>query len=124
MQKEFLLNPKNKLEGIEQVNAIRSTLPSITHVDNSCRVQTVSEDRNPKFYGLIKQFHKITDCPVLINTSFNVRGEPIVCTPEDAIRCFLFTNIDILVLENCVLNKQGLGNKFKDKFTSPFLIED
>ncbi len=80
-------------------------LPAITHVDQSARVQTIDATRNPRFHGLLEAFNKQTGCPVLINTSFNVRGEPIVCTPEDAYRCFLATNMDVLVLEDCVLLK-------------------
>ena len=87
----------------QRVNVVRSTVPAITHVDYSARVQTVDEERNPRFYRLLKAFHALTGCPVLVNTSFNVRGEPIVCTPQDAYRCFLATDMDVLVLEDCVL---------------------
>ncbi len=93
-------------EGFEKLRVIRSDVPAITHVDNSARIQTVHEDVNPRYYRLLKQFHAQTGCPVLINTSFNVRGEPIVCTPEDAYRCFMRTHMDYLVLGNCVLDKK------------------
>lgn len=83
----------------------RSSIPAVTHVDNSARIQTISAEDSPRFFALLSEFHKQTDCPVLINTSFNVRGEPIVCTPEDAYRCFMGSNIDILVIENCVMFK-------------------
>ena len=95
-----------KLFGIEKLNQPRSDIPAVTHVDYSARVQTVKKEVNPKYYGLIKKFKDLTGCSVLINTSFNVRGEPIVCTPEDAYRCFMRTNIDVLVLENFVLRKE------------------
>jgi carbamoyltransferase len=91
-----------------RVNVVRSTVPAITHVDYSARVQTVDEERNPRFWRLMKTFHRITGCPVIVNTSFNVRGEPIVCTPRDAYRCFLATDMDALVMENCVLHKEGM----------------
>ena len=83
----------------------RSVVPAITHVDYSARVQTVDSERNPRFYAILKNFKRKTGSPVVINTSFNVRGEPIVCTPADAYRCFMATNMDALVIENCVLLK-------------------
>ena len=92
--------------GLGSIHEVRSELPAITHVDNSARVQTVHEETNPRFAHLLQAFHKWTGCPVLVNTSFNVRGEPIVCTPEDAYICFMRTNIDVLVLGTCVLRKQ------------------
>ena len=91
--------------GLDKLKAIRSVVPAITHVDNSARVQTVDAQRHERLYKLMKAFEAKTDCPVLINTSFNVRGEPIVCSPEDAYRCFMGTNMDVLVMEDCVLLK-------------------
>ena len=85
----------------------RSELPSITHVDYSARIQTVHEETNPRFHQLLDEFEAATGCPVLVNTSFNVRGEPIVCTPEDAYRCFMRTEMDYLVIENFLLHKDG-----------------
>ncbi len=96
------------LFGIDLLKINRSLVPSITHVDYSARVQTVDE-RNGLYYKLIKQFDVMTGCPVIINTSFNIRGEPIVCTPEDAYRCFMACDMDVLVLENCVLYKEDQG---------------
>jgi len=93
-----------------RVNVIRSTLPAITHVDYSARVQTVDEARHGRFYRLLQAFEKKTGCPVLVNTSFNVRGEPIVCSPADALRCFLFTDMDALVLEDFILHKEQMPN--------------
>jgi carbamoyltransferase len=89
-----------------RVNIPRSTVPAVTHVDYSARVQTVTEGRNGRFYRLIREFARRTGCPMLVNTSFNVRGEPIVCTPEEAYRCFMATDMDLLVIENCVLRKE------------------
>ena len=93
------------LWGIEKLNVPRSTVPAITHVDYSARVQTVRRDTNPLYYDIIDAFHRLTGCPVIVNTSFNVRGEPMVCTPEDAYRCFMRTDMDLLVLENFLLEK-------------------
>jgi carbamoyltransferase len=93
------------LVGLDKLKATRSQVPAITHVDHSARVQTVDPRRHGRYYELIKQFDKQTGCPVIINTSFNVRGEPIVCTPEQAYRCFMATNMDVLVLERFVLHK-------------------
>ncbi len=96
---------QQQLFGIERLNVPRSEIPAVTHVDYSARIQTVHKDTNPRFYKLIDHFEKVTGCPVLVNTSFNVRGEPIVCTPEDAYKCFMRTEMDYLVLENVVLEK-------------------
>jgi carbamoyltransferase len=90
-----------------RVNVVRSEIPAVTHVDYSARLQTVDEDRNPRFHRLLSAFHRLTGCPVLVNTSFNVRGEPIVCTPQDAYRCFQGTEMDILVLEDVVVHKEA-----------------
>ena len=96
---------QQKLFGIEKLNIVRSSLPAITHIDYSARVQTVNEKNNPRYYKLIKAFKQKTGCPTIVNTSFNVRGEPIVCTPQDAYRCFMRTEMDILVLQNQILFK-------------------
>ena len=101
---------QEKLFGIEKLNIPRSTIPSITHVDYSARIQTVSKKTNRRFYKLIKAFESKTGCPIVINTSFNVRGEPIVCSPEDAFKCFMRTEMDILVLENQILFKKDQTN--------------
>ena len=95
-----------KLFGINKLNKKRSSIPAVTHVDYSARVQTVHKETNPRYYKLLEKFKKITGCSVLVNTSFNVRGEPIVCTIEDAYRCFMGTNLDLLVCENFVLFKE------------------
>jgi carbamoyltransferase len=93
----------------ERVNISRSQIPAVTHVDYSARLQTVDDSRNPRLHHLLKQFDALTGCPVLVNTSFNVRGEPIVCTPEDAYRCFLSTDMDALVLEDCLVLKTDIA---------------
>jgi carbamoyltransferase len=94
-----------RLWGIDQLNVVRSDIPAVTHIDYSARIQTVSCETNPNYYDLIKEFERLTGCAVLVNTSFNVRGEPIVCTPADAYRCFMRTHIDYLVLGPCLLDK-------------------
>jgi carbamoyltransferase len=94
------------LFGIDRLNVVRSSIPAVTHVDYSARIQTVNEDTNPRFHALISKFKEVTGCPVIVNTSFNVRGEPIVNTPEDAFRCFMGTEIEVLVIGNCVLKKE------------------
>ena len=111
-----------KLFGIDKLNIARSSIPAVTHVDYSARIQTVHQDTNPKYYNLIKKFKEITNCPILVNTSFNVRGEPIVCSVDDAFNCFMGTNLDILVCENFILYKQkqdsNLLKSYKNKFQS------
>ena len=119
--KQIKMTEKDEnLFGIEKLNVKRSNIPAITHVDYSARIQTVHEDTNPRYHKLITEFKKITNCPVLVNTSFNVRGEPIVCSVEDAFNCFMGTNLDILVLEDLILFKedqdQSLIKDYKNKF--------
>jgi carbamoyltransferase len=97
---------QEKLWGIDQLNLVRSTIPAVTHVDYSARLQTVHRETNPAFYQLLSAFKEQTGCPVLVNTSFNVRGEPIVCTPGDAYRCFMRTEMDYLVLGRFLLKKE------------------
>lgn len=101
-----LTNGHDKLFGIEKLKAARSTLPAITHVDYSARIQTVDEKRNPRYYKILKAFERRTGCGVVVNTSFNIRGEPIVCQPEEAYRCFMLTDMDALVLENFICIKE------------------
>ena len=113
-------NEEKKLFGIDKLNIKRSNIPAVTHVDYSARIQTVSKKTNSKYYNLISKFKEKTGCPVLINTSFNVRGEPIVNTPEEAFNCFMGTELDTLVIGNCYLNKKDqdpyLKKDYKNKF--------
>ena len=108
------------LFGIDKLNVPRSEIPAVTHVDYSARIQTVHRDTNARYWALLSAFKQRTGCPVLVNTSFNVRGEPIVCTPEDAFRCFMGTEIESLVVGNCLLMKEqqdlGLANDYKEQF--------
>ncbi len=115
------MNEQNqKLFGIDKLNIKRSSIPAVTHVDYSARVQTVHKETNKKYYELLKEFKQITGCPLLVNTSFNVRGEPIVCSVEDSFKCFMGTNLDILVCENFILFKEkqnkSLLQDYKNKF--------
>lgn len=106
------VSPNKRLEqdegswGLDKLRGVRSVVPAVTHVDHSTRIQTVDSERSPRFHRLLKQFHEITGCPMLINTSFNVRGEPIVCSPGDAYRCFMHTEMDMLVMNNIVVLKE------------------
>ena len=126
LSKKYLkeLDLNDDRSGIERVNQIRSDFPAITHMDNSCRLQTVSKERNTKFYRLITEFNNLTGCPLVINTSFNVRGEPIVCTPEDALRCFTNTSMDILVIGSFIIEKSNLPVNLNSNFLKLNLVED
>ena len=108
------------LFGIEKLNVPRSSVPAITHVDYSARIQTVHADTNPKYHALITRFNEITGCPVVVNTSFNVRGEPIVCSPEDAFKCFMGTELDVLAIGSYLLLKEEqditLQEDYKEKY--------
>jgi carbamoyltransferase len=108
------------LFGIDKLNVPRSAIPAVTHIDYSARVQTVHKETNPRYYAVIKRFKDLTNCPVIVNTSFNVRGEPIICTPEDAFRCFMGTELDFLVVGNSLLDKtaqsQVLAADYKTEY--------
>ena len=97
---------EKKLFGLDKLYIKRSTIPAVTHVDYTARIQSVDKNTNKVFYNLIKRFKSLTGCPVLVNTSFNVRGEPIVCTPEDAFNCFMGTDLDALIIGNFYLDKE------------------
>tara|TARA_B100000686_G_scaffold350949_1_gene448322 strand:+ start:935 stop:2773 length:1839 start_codon:yes stop_codon:yes gene_type:complete len=118
--KKEMTNDENKLFGINKLNIKRSDIPAVTHVDYTARIQTVHEETNPKYYKLIQNFKKITNCPVLVNTSFNVRGEPIVCTIQDAYKCFMGTNLDMLVCGNFILYKDQQNNQTKEIYNNKF----
>ncbi len=105
------------LFGIDKLNVSRSEIPAVTHVDYSARIQTVHVNTNPLFHKLLSQFKALTGCPILVNTSFNVRGEPIVCTPEDAFRCFMANELDVLVVGNCVLQKAEQDSALKNNYS-------
>ncbi len=114
---------QKKLFGIDLLNVKKSEIPAVTHVDYSARVQTVSKDTNPLYYKLISKFKEKTNCPVLVNTSFNIRGEPIVHTPKDAFKCFMGTELDVLVVGNCYLAKTDQDLNLKSDYTNNFELD-
>ena len=124
MKKKIEMAEKEKkLFGIEKLNIKRSEVPAVTHVDYSARIQTVHSSTNFKYYSLIKKFNENTNCPILINTSFNVRGEPIVNTPKDAFNCFMGTELDTLVIGNCFLIKNNQDIKLKKDYKNRFELD-
>jgi len=114
---------QKKLFGIDKLNIKRSEIPAVTHVDYSARIQTVHENTNRKYFKLIKKFKEKTNCPVIVNTSFNVRGEPIVNTPLDAFNCFMGTELDKLVIGNCYLDKKSQNSSLKKDYTKEFELD-
>ena len=118
-----MTNKQEKLFGIDKLNIRRSEIPAVTHVDYSARVQTVNKDNNKRYYDLISKFKEKTGCPVVVNTSFNVRGEPIVCTPTDAFNCFMGTELDYLVIGNCILDKKKQNQKLRKDYTKEFELD-
>ena len=118
-----MTNEEEALFGIDKLNVARSEIPAVTHVDYSARVQTVHADTNPRYHALISRFKAKTGCPVLVNTSFNVRGEPIVCTPEDAFRCFMGNEIEMLVVGNCMLRKSDQNPALKLDYKNQFELD-
>jgi carbamoyltransferase len=111
------------LFGIEKLNVPRSDVPAVTHVDYSARVQTVHRDTNPRYHALLTRFKERTGCPVIVNTSFNVRGEPIVGTPEDAFRCFMGTEIEVLAIGNCYLRKEDQDASLRRDYRNAFELD-
>lgn len=114
---------EQKLFGIEKLNVIRSDIPAVTHVDYSARVQTVHKDTNPKYHDLLVRFKELTGCAVLVNTSFNVRGEPIVCTPDDSFRCFMGTELDMLVVGNSILYKSQQADFLAADYSKSYKLD-
>ena len=111
---------ESKLFGIDKLNIKRSEIPAVTHVDYTARIQTVSKETNERYFKLLENFNNKTNCPILVNTSFNVRGEPIVSTPEDAFKCFMGTNLDSLVIGNCYLKKEWQNKKLKVDYKNKY----
>lgn len=114
---------QSRLFGIEKLNVPRSSIPAVTHVDYSARIQTVHRETNPRYYALIEEFNALTGCPVIVNTSFNVRGEPVVCTPEDSFACFMGTDIEVLAVGNCYLEKAEQDPSLKGRYESRFELD-
>ena len=118
-----MTDEQKKLFGIDKLNIKRSEIPAVTHVDYSARVQTVTKNTNSRYYDLISKFKEKTNCPVIVNTSFNVRGEPIVNTPTDAFNCFMGTELDYLVIGNCILDKSKQDPNLKKDYTKEFKLD-
>jgi len=118
-----MTDEEKALFGIDKLNVPRSTIPAVTHVDYSARIQTVHKKTNPRYYAVISKFKEKTGCPVVVNTSFNVRGEPIVNTPEDAFRCFMGTDLDVLVVGNCFLRKVDQNESLKLDYKNAFDLD-
>ncbi|WP_170349859.1 carbamoyltransferase family protein [Ruegeria atlantica] len=118
-----MTSEETQLFGIDKLNVVRSDIPAVTHVDYSARVQTVHAETNPLYHALISEFKQRTGCPVVVNTSFNVRGEPIVCTPEDAFRCFMGTELDMLVIGRCILRKPDQDQALKQDYKEAFELD-
>ena len=111
------------LFGIEKLNVTRSAVPAITHVDYSARIQTVHADTNPRYHALISKFKEKTGCPIVVNTSFNVRGEPIICSPTDAFKCFMGTELDVLTIGSFFLSKDNQNNSLKDNYMDRYKLD-
>ena len=122
-RKILMTDEQKNLFGIDKLNIKRSEIPAVTHVDYTARVQTVTKDINSRYYDLISKFKNKTGCPVIVNTSFNVRGEPIVCSPTDAFNCFMGTELDYLVIGNCILNKTKQNPNLKKDYTKEFELD-
>jgi carbamoyltransferase len=114
---------ESNLFGIDKLNISRSQIPAVTHVDYSARIQTVSHNTNPKYHKLIKKFKQLTDCPILVNTSFNIRGEPIVCSPTDAFKCFMGSGLDILIIDNFYLIKEDQNIELLKDYKKQFSLD-
>ena len=119
-RRRTMTEDEEALFGIDKLNVVRSQIPAVTHVDYSARIQTVHSETNPRYHALISRFKELTGCPMVVNTSFNVRGEPIVCTPEDAFRCFMGTEIDLLVAGDCVAEKENQDPALKRDYRDDF----
>ena len=122
-RRRVMTEEEKKLFGIDKLNVPRSEIPAVTHIDYSARVQTVHRETNPRFHSLLSAFKQRTGCPVLVNTSFNVRGEPIVCTPQDAFRCFMGSDIETLVIGNCVMQKEQQNPALKLDYKNAFELD-
>jgi carbamoyltransferase len=122
-RRRAMTEAEGKLFGVAKLNVPRSDIPAVTHVDYSARIQTVHRDTNPRYHALISAFEQRTGCPVIVNTSFNVRGEPIVCTPKDAFHCFMGTEIETLAIGNCFLRKEDQDQSLKRNYETAFDLD-
>jgi carbamoyltransferase len=122
-RRRIMTEEEQQLFGIAKLNVPRSDIPAVTHVDYSARIQTVHQETNPRYHALLTAFERLTGCPVIVNTSFNVRGEPIVCTPEDAFHCFMGTGIEALAIGNCFLRKEDQDPALKQNYETAFELD-
>ena len=122
-RRRAMTNEERRLFGIDKLNVCRSDVPAVTHVDYSARIQTVHAETNSRFHALLRAFKQKTGCPVLVNTSFNIRGESIVCTPEDAFRCFMGSDIEVLAIGNCFLRKEEQDSALKRDYREAFELD-
>jgi carbamoyltransferase len=122
-RRRAMTEEEQQLFGIAKLNVPRSDIPAVTHVDYSARIQTVHQETNPRYHALLKAFDRLTGCPVIVNTSFNVRGEPIVCTPEDAFHCFMGTGIEALAIGNCFLRKEDQDPALRQNYETAFELD-
>ena len=122
-KRRAMTEEEKALFGIDKLNVPRSSVPAITHVDYSARIQTVHADTNPKYHAVISKFKEKTGCPLVVNTSFNVRGEPIICTPTDAFKCFMGTEMDVLAIGNHVLHKEKQDETLEEKYAWRFELD-
>ena len=122
-KRRAMTSEEEALFGVEKLNVSRSVVPAITHVDYSARIQTVHFDTNPRFHSVISKFKDKTGCPLVVNTSFNVRGEPIVCTPTDAFKCFMGTELDLLAIGNYLLKKDEQKESLKENYEGHYELD-
>jgi len=122
-KRKKMTDEEKKLFGIEKLNVSRSSVPAITHIDYSSRIQTVHKDTNPRFHAVISKFYEKTGCPIVVNTSFNVRGEPIICSPTDAFKCFMGTELDMLAVGNYLLTKEDQNVSLKDNYKERYELD-
>ncbi|MGH6611822.1 MAG: carbamoyltransferase C-terminal domain-containing protein, partial [Burkholderiaceae bacterium] len=122
-RRKEMTSEQKAMFGIQKLNVPRSDIPAVTHVDYSARIQTVHQDTNPRYHALLRSFEQLTGCPVIVNTSFNVRGEPIVCTPEDAFRCFMGTEIEVLAVGNCFMRKEEQNQQLRKNYEQAFELD-
>ena len=122
-KRRAMTEEEEALFGIDKLNVPRSSVPAITHVDYSARIQTVHDDTNPKYHAVISKFKEKTGCPLVVNTSFNVRGEPIICSPTDAFKCFMGTEMDILVIGNYILFKTQQDDSLRENYEERYELD-
>ena len=122
-RRRAMTDEEKALFGIDKLNVPRSSVPAVTHVDYSARIQTVHSDTNPKYHAVISKFYEKTGCPIVVNTSFNVRGEPIICSPADAFKCFMGTELDVLAVGNYLLMKEEQDEALRENYEERYELD-